>query len=135
METLTIKSINTKTLITYKKFLIKFFKSLNLKYNFFYKKSKKKKVTLLKSPHVKKKNKESFVSKTNTIVFNIETAKNYLGYLMLNKPKSLQIVYKSRSRKVLCLSPETNEYYYEYGEYPYYEEDEEYTYEYSYTYE
>jgi ribosomal protein S10 len=54
---LVLKSVNLKTLILYKNFLIKLFDKLNIKKKFLFLPKKKKIITLIKSPHVKKKKK------------------------------------------------------------------------------
>jgi len=90
---LVLKSVNLKTLILYKNFLIKLFDKLNIKKKFLFLPKKKKIITLIKSPHVKKKKKESFVLITNNLMINFTENKFELQHiiknLLINKPKSI----------------------------------------------
>ena len=93
-----LKSVNLKTLILYKNFLIKVFEKLHIKKKIFFLPKKKKIVTLIKSPHVKKKKKESFVLITNNLMINFIENKFELQYiiknLLINKPKSILLSLK-----------------------------------------
>ena len=87
-----LKSVNLKTLILYKNFLIKLFDKLDIKKKFLFLPKMKKIITLIKSPHVKKK-KESFVLITNNLMINFTENKFELQHiiknLLINKPKSI----------------------------------------------
>jgi ribosomal protein S10 len=93
-----LKSVNIKTLVYYKIFLNTIFKKLDIKSKYFFIKKKNKKITLIKSPHVKKKNKETFMITTHKLCFCFNSKSSKLNsitkYLLQNKPKSIQMVFK-----------------------------------------
>jgi ribosomal protein S10 len=90
-----LNSINFKTLKKYNLYLNLIFKQLNLSINYIFLPKKTNKITLLKSPHVKKKNKESFKIIHSKVVIsfkmNNENFKNLIIFLLINKPKSIKI--------------------------------------------
>jgi ribosomal protein S10 len=95
---LVFKSINIKTLLSYKIFIVNLFNKLNIKPKIFFLPVKEKKITLIKSPHVKKKNKESFKISFYKLIFiftnNSFKIENWIYYLFQNKPKSVLAAYK-----------------------------------------
>jgi len=57
---------------------------------------KKKRITLLKSPHVNKKAKDQFEIQYYKTVFILKSSLNFnfIKYIFLNKPKSLNLIIK-----------------------------------------
>jgi ribosomal protein S10 len=86
-----INSSSKKSLNLYCYFLNFLFKKLNTKKSFFNFPTTKKRITLLKSPHVYKKSKEQFEIKTysSIIIVKCKIEIKTLKYLLLNKPKSV----------------------------------------------
>ena len=95
---LVLKSSSKKSLIFYVSFLKNIFIKLNLKdITFFSFKRKIIRITLLKSPHVYKKAKEQFEIKYYKVLItlkNITINSNFIKYLLLNKPKSINVKLK-----------------------------------------
>lgn len=91
-----IKSFKQQTLTTYVIFLAKLLKKMNLNFALINVKKKKKRITLLKSPHVHKKAREQFQICLYKKVIQIKSVKTlmHLKYLLLNKPKLLNITIK-----------------------------------------
>jgi small subunit ribosomal protein S10 len=91
-----IKSINLESLLIYKEFLKKLLQKTNNKFSSINLPIKKKKITLLKSPHVNKKSKEQFQIKTYKFIIiikeNISLQK--IKFLLINKPKTIKISIK-----------------------------------------
>jgi ribosomal protein S10 len=78
----------------YKNFTTGFLKKLNIEYKLVNLPKKKKRITLLKSPHVYKKAREQFESKVfNSLILikNQNIKFNFLKFLIINKPKPLKI--------------------------------------------
>lgn len=96
MNKIIINSSSKKSLVLYIKFLTIIFNRLNLNFSIFSSPTTKKRITLLKSPHVYKKAKEHFEIKNfQTILsfdFSIETKS--LKYILVNKPKSITMQFK-----------------------------------------
>lgn len=88
-----IKSLNQESILVYKKFI----SEMIFKRNIFFKVSnmpnKKKRITLLKSPHVNKKSREQFQIISYKTCFEIESAIDVktLKYIILNKPKTIKM--------------------------------------------
>ncbi len=98
---LQIKSIDKTTFKLYLIFLKKILKELNIKNSIFCLPKKKKRLSLLKSPHVNKKAIEQFEITFFTAVltikkncFNIENNTYFLKNLIINKPKSINLKMK-----------------------------------------
>lgn len=93
MIQLKLKSLNLKTLIIYTRFLQNVFYKLNTKVTCACLPSIKRRITLLKSPHVYKKAREQFELKTFKNVFTINTSKvspQLFKFLFLNKPNTIK---------------------------------------------
>ena len=92
---LTIQSTNKEVLLIYKNFLSCLLKTNSVNYSFFLP-VKKKKLTLLKSPHVYKKAKEQFEVRYYTLLvsFSVQLSSENLKYLFLNKPSSVNLKIK-----------------------------------------
>lgn len=89
----TIKSFKSKLLTFYCIFLTNLLKKVKLKYSLISLPKKKKKITLLKSPHVHKKAREQFELKLYKKTLFIDNYNNFLHikHLLINKPKLLNI--------------------------------------------
>ena len=93
-----IKSLNKESLYLYKNFLNNIFKKLNIKYNICHLPITKKRITLLKSPHVNKTAREQFEIKNYKAVLNINTLLEpiILKFILLNKPKTVTVNIKTK---------------------------------------
>lgn len=93
-----IKSLNKESLYLYKKFLNNIFKKLNIKYNICNLPITKKRITLLKSPHVNKTAREQFEIKNYKAVLNINSLLEpiILKFILLNKPKTVTVNIKTK---------------------------------------
>ena len=89
--TLNLKSIKKETLILYKTFLINILKKQNIDFSIAYLPKKRKKITLLKSPHVYKKAREQFEIIKYSIVIKIYDNINskLFNILITNKPTTI----------------------------------------------
>jgi small subunit ribosomal protein S10 len=93
---LNIKSVNLNCFKIYCFFLHRVLKSLDIQYSFISLPTSKKRVTLLKSPHVNKKAREQFEIRSYKGCFQIKTNVKFstLEWLILNKPTVVQIKLK-----------------------------------------
>ena len=91
-----LKSVYKESLILYTQFLNFFLKKLFIKVSIFTLPKKRKRITLLKSPHVNKTAKEQFeVFYYQTLITVKEPVElKKIKYLFLNKPKSIQLKIK-----------------------------------------
>jgi small subunit ribosomal protein S10 len=93
---LSFKSVDKKSLNFFKDFVKSIFKKLGVVYTIASMPIVKKRITLLKSPHVNKSAREQFEIRyykyTLTLKFNFN--ENYLRFLVLNKPKTVAISLK-----------------------------------------
>jgi ribosomal protein S10 len=87
---LKLKSSNLESLVLYQFFLKRIFNSINIKFTFFNLPSKKRKITLNKSPHVNKTAREQFQLITYKCIFQLHnfTTELSLKKIFLNKPKT-----------------------------------------------
>ena len=95
---LKIHSVNKTALTIYLKSLEQFLKKLNIFYSIVHLPSKKKHLTLLKSPHVNKSAREQFEIKTykTLITFvNLPNSTKLVQFLTLNKPKIIVLSIKN----------------------------------------
>ena len=94
---LKIKSLNKKAINLYLHTLQKMFNTLNLNYTIVNLPITKKRITLLKSPHVNKSAREQFEIKTYQVIISFKTTFNtkLLNILTLNKPKVLTLSIKN----------------------------------------
>jgi len=94
---LKIKSLNKEALKIYPKTLSKIFKALDLNYSQFCLPTTKKRITLLKSPHVNKSAREQFEIQHYQVIISFATATNnkILTFLSLNKPKIITLSIKN----------------------------------------
>lgn len=93
---LNVKSVNLNCYKIYCFFLHRVLKSLDIQYSFISLPTSKKRVTLLKSPHVNKKAREQFEIRAYNGCFQIKTNVNFstLEWLILNKPTVVHIKLK-----------------------------------------
>jgi ribosomal protein S10 len=95
--TIHLKSKSKETLDLYKDFIKKLLNNLNINHSIFFLPISKKRITLLKSPHVNKKAKEHFFLKEYKAILtlNISLSKQILNHILLNKPQiiSFKLVY------------------------------------------
>jgi len=95
---LKIQSVNKKALTLYLTSLQTFLKKLNVIYSFVNLPIKKKRITLLKSPHVNKSAREQFEIKNyKTIItfFNLPNSAKIVKLLTINKPKIIVLSIKN----------------------------------------
>lgn len=89
-----IKSLDKITLFLYITFLKTIFRKINLlEYKIISLPYKKKRITLLKSPHVNKKAREQFEIRVYKTIISFNFSKNYifLNYILINKPKNIKL--------------------------------------------
>lgn len=100
MIQLHIKSLNKESLTCYQRFLKKTLKGMNLEHIIFNLPKKKKRITLLKSPHVYKSAREQFEFQSYkcTLFLKKRITKDKLKFLILNTPKTLKITIKILGR-------------------------------------
>jgi small subunit ribosomal protein S10 len=91
-----LRSVYKESLILYTQFLNFFLKKLFIKVSIVSLPKKRKRVTLLKSPHVNKKAKEQFEIFYYQTLVTIKEPIDFknIQYLFLNKPKSIQLKIK-----------------------------------------
>jgi len=91
MYKITLSSSSKKSLNLYIKFLSVMFKNLNINHSLFNLPTTRKRIALLKSPHVYKKSKEHFEIRNfkTTLSFNSFIEAETLKYLLFSKPKSV----------------------------------------------
>jgi ribosomal protein S10 len=95
---LKIQSVNKKALTLYLTSLQTFLKKVNLLYSFVHLPVRKKRITLLKSPHVNKSAREQFEIKNyKTIItfFNLPNSAKIVKLLTINKPKVIVLSIKN----------------------------------------
>ena len=93
-----IKTFDFNSLIIFVHFIKKILTHLNIKYFFFKLKKKKKRITLLKSPHVNKTSREQFEIKYYHFCLQITSYLKtpLLKWILFNKPSTLQIKLKTK---------------------------------------
>ena len=93
-----IKTFDFNSLIIFVHFIKKILTHLNIKYSFFNLKKKKKRITLLKSPHVNKTSREQFEIKYYHFCLQITSYLKtpLLKWILFNKPSTLQIKLKTK---------------------------------------
>lgn len=94
MYYLIFTSLSKKALNSYKKYLAINFTRYKIRFNSFTIPKKIKRVTLLKSPHVNKKSKETFKVINYRIGFKLKTNKFCLLVLRNNLPKFIHLKWK-----------------------------------------
>ena len=94
---LKIKSLNKGSFFLYKEFLKLILNKTNINFKIFNLPLKKKRITLLKSPHVNKSAREQFEIKYFKTILQItnEIDSNILKLLLTNKPKTVSVSFKA----------------------------------------
>ena len=94
MTILKIRSVDQNSLIIYKKFLEDILSKLLIAYKVSNIPTIKKRITLLKSPHVNKKSREQFQHTRYKVFFKIKNSLDIraIKYMISNKPKTVKIV-------------------------------------------
>jgi len=94
---LKIKSLNNQILKMYKKLLEKKFLKIKVNYTVFCLPKKKKRITLLKSPHVNKSAREQFEIKQYSCLFGFKCLKDIklVENLLINKPNTVSFKLKN----------------------------------------
>jgi small subunit ribosomal protein S10 len=90
---LRIKSLSKESLYFYKDFIISTLNKLSVSYSVSYLPTRKKRITLLKSPHVNKKSKEQFQFTSYKLFISLNVVLNVkeLKFLIMNKPKTVKV--------------------------------------------
>ena len=93
MYKITLSSSSKNSLKIYTEFLNKICVKFNISYSIFNLPMTKKRITLLTSPHVNKKSKEHFEIRKHKVILSFDSCleSNLLKYLLLGKPKSVQL--------------------------------------------
>lgn len=93
-----IKTFDFNSLILFAHFIKKILIYLDIKYSFFDLRKKKKRITLLKSPHINKMSREQFEIKYYHFCLQINSylKKPLLKWILFNKPSTLQIKVKTK---------------------------------------
>ena len=91
-----IKSLNKEALTLYKQFLVNVFNKIKIECQIFNLPIIKKRITLLKSPHVNKTAREQFEIKHYKFILQITSKVNLkeLKLILLNKPKMVSVSFK-----------------------------------------
>lgn len=94
---LIIKSVDKDSLVIFKNFIQKQINRENIDYKSFNLPITKKRITLLKSPHVNKSAREQFEIKYYKCFFqfSFKLKLNFLKLLFLNKPKTITLQLKT----------------------------------------
>ena len=93
MQQINIKSLNKESILLYKQFILNILNKRKITHKIFNLPAIKKKLTLLKSPHVNKSAREQFEFKSYKIIINLnqELSLCDLKFLLINKPKTIKI--------------------------------------------
>lgn len=96
MVIFSINSFSRAIIHLYSDFISSLLNNTGANYSFYCLPTKKKKITLLKSPHVYKKSKEQFEKRNFKCIFFVSNNlnSNLLNYILINKPKSVSISLK-----------------------------------------
>lgn len=94
MTILKIKSVDQNSLIIYKKFLEDVLFKLLINYKVSNIPTTRKRITLLKSPHVNKKSREQFQHTRYKVFFKIKNSLDIraIKYIISNKPKTVKVM-------------------------------------------
>jgi ribosomal protein S10 len=94
MTILKIKSVDQNSLIIYKNFLEDVLFKLLIRYKVSNIPTTKKRITLLKSPHVNKKSREQFQHTRYKVFFKIKNSLDIraIKYIISNKPKTVKVM-------------------------------------------
>jgi len=92
-----VKSLNKQSALLYQTFLKSILEKRNIKFSVFNLPLKRKRITLLKSPHVNKSSREQFEIKFYSYILQTDKKLNSYVFklLFLNKPKSVSLFLKN----------------------------------------
>jgi len=94
---LILNSIDKKSIFNYRNFLVKKLKIKNINFTQFFLPQRKKRITLLKSPHVYKSAREQFQLNKYKCIFSIKNlvlSNESILELLLNKPQIISVKIK-----------------------------------------
>lgn len=96
MIKLEIKSLSKESLFLFKEFIVKVLMKSKVLYSVFSLPNVKKRITLLKSPHVNKTSREQFQFNSYKLLISLKTnlTLKELKFLILNKPKVVKLALK-----------------------------------------
>ena len=96
MIKLEIKSLSKESLFLFREFIIKVLMKSKVLYSVFNLPNVKKRITLLKSPHVNKTSREQFQFNSYKLLISLKTnlTLKELKFLILNKPKVVKLALK-----------------------------------------
>ena len=96
MIKLEIKSLSKESLFLFREFIIKVLMKSKVLYSVFNLPNVKKRITLLKSPHVNKTSREQFQFNSYKLLITLKTnlTLKELKFLILNKPKVVKLALK-----------------------------------------
>ena len=98
---LNIQTLDKNSFAFYIEFLKKVLKTLNLKYSLSYLPKKKKRLTVLKSPHVNKTAREQFEIKYFNCCIQLENINSIvIKWILCNKPSTLHIILKKKQKGI-----------------------------------
>ena len=92
---LKIKSLSKESILLYRDFIITTLNKLDIYHSVVYLPTNKKRITLLKSPHVNKTSKEQFQVTSYKMIFELNFRLNTreLKVLFRNKPKTVRMTW------------------------------------------
>jgi ribosomal protein S10 len=97
MVQINLKSLNKESLHLYKTFLIKILEKISINYKIFDLPTRRKRITLLKSPHVNKSAREQFELKAykSVIYVSSKISSEKMKFIIINKPKTIKVNIKN----------------------------------------
>lgn len=97
MVQINLKSLNKESLHLYKTFLIKILEKISIDYKTFDLPTRRKRVTLLKSPHVNKSAREQFELRAykSVIYISNKISSEKIKFIIINKPKTIKVNIKN----------------------------------------
>lgn len=97
MVQINLKSLNKESLHLYKTFLIKILEKISINYKIFDLPTRRKRITLLKSPHVNKSAREQFELKAykSVIYVSNKISSEKIKFIIINKPKTIKVNIKN----------------------------------------
>ena len=97
MMKLEVKSLSKESLFLFKEFIVKILIKSKVLYSVFILPNIKKRITLLKSPHVNKTAREQFQFDSYKLLITLKTnlTLKELRFLILNKPKVVKLILKT----------------------------------------
>jgi len=98
---LNIQTLNKSSFSFYVEFLKKTLKTLNIKYSLFYLPKKKKRLTVLKSPHVNKTAREQFEIEYFNCCIQLKSINSIvIKWILCNKPSTIHIILQKKQKGI-----------------------------------